>query len=219
MNSAGDLFGVTYDGGTAGHGTLFALKNTSDGYKHVTLWTFTGGTDGAEPLSPPVLTSQGALVGTTTYGPITESDSGEGVLYSFAKGTFTTLYTFTNDAHGGYPESTAARHHIRHNPRRDSLWRHRTLQHERGNADLVLWLRCALQLYPLMRHGRGGRFWLASPVRQRGDTGALGAPRTVSFAAMPPHRGGPRRSRTALRRFAVCYIAALTSDPAAEARL
>jgi hypothetical protein len=52
--------------------------------------------------------------------------------------------------------------------------------------------------------------------KQEGDTSETGTSRayvTGRSASVPNiGDGGPRRSRTALRRFAVCYIAALTSD-------
>jgi uncharacterized repeat protein (TIGR03803 family) len=102
----GTLYGSTGYGGADGEGTLFQLTKTKNGYTYKTLWTFTGGSDGAEPLGAPSLSSNGTLVGTTFYGPITQTSSGAGTLYTFANGTLTTLFTFTNDANGGYPEGT-----------------------------------------------------------------------------------------------------------------
>jgi uncharacterized repeat protein (TIGR03803 family) len=102
----GTLYGATSAGGADGEGTLFELKKTASGYSYQTLWTFTGGSDGATPLGAPSLSANGTLVGTTFYGPVTQTSSGAGTLYTFKNGVLTTLFTFVNDTNGGYPEGT-----------------------------------------------------------------------------------------------------------------
>ena len=103
---AGSLFGSTNLGGALGYGTLFELRpNSSGGYDYVHLYDFTGGADGAYP-SVAKLRPSGELVGGTNLGPITQSGSGAGVLFDFKQGQLTTLYTFLNDANGGYPYGT-----------------------------------------------------------------------------------------------------------------
>lgn len=106
IDKAGNLFGSTPYGGANNRGTLFELKKSGSSYIYATLWAFTGGTDGYEPLSPPALTGSDKLIGTTFFGPINGSATGAGTLFSFAKGKLTTLTTFINDAKGGYPEGT-----------------------------------------------------------------------------------------------------------------
>jgi uncharacterized repeat protein (TIGR03803 family) len=102
----GSLYGNTSYGGTHSQGTLFKLTKTGTGYSYSTLWAFTGGSDGASPFSPPTLTANGTLVGVTFYGPVTGTSTGAGTLYSLKNGVLTTLFTFTNDANGGYPQGT-----------------------------------------------------------------------------------------------------------------
>jgi uncharacterized repeat protein (TIGR03803 family) len=106
IDAAGNLYGGTVYGGADGDGTLFELKNANGNYSYTLLYTFTGGADGANPYGPPSLAPNGTLVGTTFYGPVTQSGSGAGTLYTFKKGVLTTLFTFSNDANGGYPEGT-----------------------------------------------------------------------------------------------------------------
>jgi len=50
MDSAGNLFGVTNDGN---HGTIFEIAKTNGTYASTptTLYTFTGGSDGASPTA------------------------------------------------------------------------------------------------------------------------------------------------------------------------
>ncbi len=105
IDTKGDLWGGTEDGGSDGYGTLFELiPNGSGGYNYKHLYDFTGGSDGAYP-SVPALVGQ-KLVGGTAAGPITQSSQGAGVLYQFLKGKLTPLYTFLNDSNGGYPFGT-----------------------------------------------------------------------------------------------------------------
>jgi uncharacterized repeat protein (TIGR03803 family) len=106
ISGTGTLYGGTVYGGADGYGTLFELKKTGTAYSYQLLYTFTGGADGATPEGPPSLSANGTLVGTTFYGPITANSSGAGTLYTFKNGVLSTLFTFTNDANGGYPEGT-----------------------------------------------------------------------------------------------------------------
>ncbi len=110
FDSRGILYGATEFGGANGYGTLFKLvpNPKTGGYAYVHLYDFTGGSDGGDPVNP-FVQPNGTLVGGTTIGPVVSSDDqGAGVLYKFTPGTsqFQTLYTFTNNAHGGYPFGT-----------------------------------------------------------------------------------------------------------------
>jgi uncharacterized repeat protein (TIGR03803 family) len=67
----GVLYGTTYEGGTNDDGVVFSLtppKNGNGPYTEQTVWTFTGGNDGAYPEAPVTLDKSGVLYGTTSYG-------------------------------------------------------------------------------------------------------------------------------------------------------
>jgi uncharacterized repeat protein (TIGR03803 family) len=78
-DSAGNLYGTTYQGGVAGAGVYHSgagvvYKIDTSG-KFTVLYTFTGGTDGSDPIAGVTLDSAGNLDGTTYYGG-TEGDGG-----------------------------------------------------------------------------------------------------------------------------------------------
>ncbi len=106
LDAAGDIYGSTLDGGALGYGTLFKLKaKKSGGYTYEHLYDFTGNSDGAHPNSP-LLAGPDEFIGGTQEGPIVGNNTGAGVLFEYNKGTFSTLYTFVNDTHGGFPYGT-----------------------------------------------------------------------------------------------------------------
>ena len=98
LDSQGNLFGTTGEGGVYGYGTVFKL--TASGTETV-LYSFTGQTDGAYPWEPLVLDAQGNLYGTTSEGGI----YGYGTVYKMSQsGNETVMYNFgslPND--GSYP--------------------------------------------------------------------------------------------------------------------
>jgi uncharacterized repeat protein (TIGR03803 family) len=63
-DKAGNLYGTTYLGGSAGWGVVYKLDTT--GHESV-LYTFTGGSDGGEPYAGVIRDSAGNLYGTTEY--------------------------------------------------------------------------------------------------------------------------------------------------------
>jgi uncharacterized repeat protein (TIGR03803 family) len=68
MDSAGNLYGTTYDGGQFGYGTVFRLTPSGGGWTLTTLHQFDS-TDGSYPqLSNVVLDANGNLYGTTSQG-------------------------------------------------------------------------------------------------------------------------------------------------------
>jgi uncharacterized repeat protein (TIGR03803 family) len=75
--SGNTLYGTTSAGGTAGKGTLFAIKTDGSGY--TSLYSFSGGSDGADPESELVL-SGNTLYGTANGGG---DSSGDGTVFSF----------------------------------------------------------------------------------------------------------------------------------------
>jgi uncharacterized repeat protein (TIGR03803 family) len=95
-DSSGDLYGTTYQGGTANLGTVFKLG--ASGYQ--VLYSFRGGTDAANPLSGVTLDSAGNLYGTTYNG----GAAGAGAVYKLEPtGQEMVLYSFTGGADGDKP--------------------------------------------------------------------------------------------------------------------
>jgi uncharacterized repeat protein (TIGR03803 family) len=96
VDSAGNLLGISANGGTNNNGFVFELPKTSQGYGAVaTLATFTGGNDGATPLNGLQADSAGNLFGTTSAG----GTAGQGTVFEIPKtssgyGTLITLASF-----------------------------------------------------------------------------------------------------------------------------
>lgn len=79
MDSSGNLYGVTGEGGTSNNGTVYRLSpNGKGGWKETILHNFAGGTDGTDPSYPLTMDSQGNLYGTTSAGGNGEYCAGEG---------------------------------------------------------------------------------------------------------------------------------------------
>ena len=97
-DSAGNLYGTTYGGGTASWGVVYKLDTTG---QETVLYSFTGGADGGEPMAGVIGDSAGNLYGTTNYGGGTAT---AGVVYKLdTTGHETALYTFSGGADGGWP--------------------------------------------------------------------------------------------------------------------
>jgi len=104
-DAAGNLYGATYYGGTGpcndgqgvGCGTVFKLDASG---KETILYSFSGGTDGTNPLGSLVRDATGSLYGTTLNG----GNFGKGIAFKLSKaGKLTVLHTFTDGADGGQP--------------------------------------------------------------------------------------------------------------------
>jgi uncharacterized repeat protein (TIGR03803 family) len=99
LDSSGNIYGTTWLGGLYGYGTVFQIDGS--GHEKV-LHSFAGGSDGANPLSGPVLNQAGILYGSTSAG----GPSGFGTIYSVdAAGNESTLFSFTGGTDGAYPYS------------------------------------------------------------------------------------------------------------------
>jgi len=70
-DSAGNLYGTTVKGGASSAGAVYKLNTIG---QETLLYSFTGGTDGANPLAGLILNSAGKLYGTTSNGG--NSDTG-----------------------------------------------------------------------------------------------------------------------------------------------
>ena len=68
MDAAGNLYGTTAAGGSHNAGNVFKLSNTANGWIYTSLYDFTGGDDGHEPLCNVSIGADGTLYGTAGYG-------------------------------------------------------------------------------------------------------------------------------------------------------
>jgi hypothetical protein len=111
-DSAGNLFGVTYQGGT-GAGSVYEIVKTAGGYAStpLTLASFSG-PDGAYPSGRLFLDSDGNLIGTTQYGGAGYAGPahlGDGTVFELAKtaGGYasapTVLVSFSESVNGAWP--------------------------------------------------------------------------------------------------------------------
>jgi len=101
MDEAGNLYGTTNGGGTSFLGTVFKLA--PDKTESV-LHSFTGGSDGAGPVSDLIADASGNLYGTTQYGGTGNCTGGCGTVFKVtADGQETVLYSFKGVADGASP--------------------------------------------------------------------------------------------------------------------
>src|SRR5438445_876775 len=79
MDSSGNLYGTTQNGGTNGFGTVFELVNSSGPYTERVLHSFTNSNgDGASPFAGLIMDTSGNLYGTTAGG----GTGGTGTVFS-----------------------------------------------------------------------------------------------------------------------------------------
>jgi uncharacterized repeat protein (TIGR03803 family) len=100
------LYGTTYNGGTGGYGTVFAVNASTTNFAN--LHSFTNGSDGANPCANLVL-SDGSLYGTTYYGG--GNNNGTVFLVATNDSTYMLLKTFsatTQSSTGPYTNSDGA---------------------------------------------------------------------------------------------------------------
>jgi uncharacterized repeat protein (TIGR03803 family) len=96
---SGNFYGTAYWGGTGGSGVVYQM-NAAGNYS--TLYSFTGGADGGNPIGGVFRDAAGNLYGTTYNG----GPNGYGVVYEVAAaGQQTVLYAFTGGTDGGSPNA------------------------------------------------------------------------------------------------------------------
>jgi uncharacterized repeat protein (TIGR03803 family) len=78
LDKSGALYGTTSSGGAANEGTIFKLAGSGTRYVHSVLYSFKGGTDGAQPLAGLITCTTGTLCGTTVAG----GTSGVGTVFA-----------------------------------------------------------------------------------------------------------------------------------------
>ena len=97
LDKKGNLYGMTPLGGSSYSGTVFKVSPTGT---ETVLYTFTGGTDGANPYGGLVLDQNGNLYGTTSGG----GASGLGTVFQLTPtGTETVLHSFSGGSDGANP--------------------------------------------------------------------------------------------------------------------
>lgn len=102
QDSAGNLYGVTADGGSTGHGTAFKLSSGGETVLH----NFGGGADGIIPVSGLTLDAAGNLYGITFMG----GNLGVGTAFRLdSAGNETVLYSFNFGNDGAFPDSRLIR--------------------------------------------------------------------------------------------------------------
>lgn len=95
-DSAGNLYGTTYKGGTSGFGTVYKISSAGE----TVLYSFKGGADGQYPYASVVRDPAGNLYGTT----LGDGFATYGTLYRLTPaGKETVVHTFTGGADGGFP--------------------------------------------------------------------------------------------------------------------
>lgn len=103
VDSAGNLYGTTYEGGAYGQGVVYELTPSNGSWTEKILYTFTGQSDGGYPGS--------LLVGIdgNLYGIASGGTYGYGLVYELlaSGGTWTQqiIHTFAGQNDGAYPES------------------------------------------------------------------------------------------------------------------
>jgi uncharacterized repeat protein (TIGR03803 family) len=109
VDSAGNLYGATVQGGKFNSGTVFELSRSGDTWTHTVLYNFMGGTDGGEPYKGVTLDAQGNLYGTAVTGGGGSCEGGCGVTYKLTRsgGTWTqsVVHAFTGGDDGSGPGS------------------------------------------------------------------------------------------------------------------
>jgi len=109
MDSAGNLYGTSVQGGIYGGGTVFQVTPAG---VHTVLYDFTGGADGGEPYKGVTLDAQGNLYGTAVTGGGGSCEGGCGVTFKLSNSggvwTQSVIHTFTGGKDGSGPGSPVA---------------------------------------------------------------------------------------------------------------
>jgi uncharacterized repeat protein (TIGR03803 family) len=113
LDTAGNLYGTTFTGGSHGFGTVFEIDAAN---AETILYNFSDLADGANPFGGLTLDANGVLYGTTENGgkksgngpigePLLERPYGccRGIVYSIGSSGLSVLYTFTGGNDGGMP--------------------------------------------------------------------------------------------------------------------
>jgi uncharacterized repeat protein (TIGR03803 family) len=110
IDTAGNLYGTTYAGGSSNSGIVFELSPTAEGWTETALYNFSGGGDGGYPIAGVVFDKEGNLYGTTLRGGASNCTLGCGVVFELIKspnGTWaeTVLHSFKGGSDGDTPSA------------------------------------------------------------------------------------------------------------------
>ena len=96
IDASGNLFGTTSLGGSTASGTIFEINSAAS---FSVLYSFTGGSDGANPKAGLTIDPSGNL-----YGAASGGGSGNGTIFKFSTTTgFSLLHSFAGGADGSTP--------------------------------------------------------------------------------------------------------------------
>jgi uncharacterized repeat protein (TIGR03803 family) len=104
MDSSGNLFGTTYNGGASSQGTVFELSKSGSTWKETVLHTFDdiSGSDGYYPYGTLAFDAAGNLYGTTLYGGKTSGGTVFQLKASNGKYTYHLIHDFTTSSSSAY---------------------------------------------------------------------------------------------------------------------
>jgi uncharacterized repeat protein (TIGR03803 family) len=110
FDKAGNLYGVTVQGGANGLGTVFKLTPANGVWTETVLHSFRGGSDGSSPKGTLIFDQAGNLYGATYGGGGNGCFAGCGTVFKLTpvahdKWTETVLYVFTGGADGASPQA------------------------------------------------------------------------------------------------------------------
>ncbi|HEY3778110.1 MAG TPA: choice-of-anchor tandem repeat GloVer-containing protein [Rhizomicrobium sp.] len=107
LDSAGNAYGVTQNGGPNGWGAVVELSPSGSSWTETILYAFTGGSDGGSPYSGLVFDNAGNLYGATTRAGNSGCGQGCGTVFELSPSqsgwTYQVLYTFQGGNDGGQP--------------------------------------------------------------------------------------------------------------------
>lgn len=108
LDAGGNLYGTTDQGGEFAWGEIFRLDKNGQ-RKKTTLYSFTGGADGARPQAALIQDPQGNFYGTTLLGGSGIGFSGYGTVFKLdaTTGVETVLHTFSNRGSDGQQPNAA----------------------------------------------------------------------------------------------------------------
>lgn len=101
FDTAGNLYGVTFEGGAEDSGTVYQLAHTESGWTEHVLYSFTGQTDGGDPWGQPVIDSSGNLYGTTRSFGFNSGGTVWELSPENGNWNFSVLYGLTGGSFGG----------------------------------------------------------------------------------------------------------------------
>ena len=100
------FYGTTSKGGN-GYGTVFWFNPLSPPYSVHTAWSFSGGSDGGEPMAG-LMQPGGLVFNSPIYGATYSGGNGYGTIFQLAPGALTTVWTFSGGSDGGQPKAGLA---------------------------------------------------------------------------------------------------------------